>query len=285
MTHKFECQNCKHTFEADDNKEVLCPKCQSDNVEYYTKHRPYGKILIVGLSVLTVCSIIYLATQFFSAKQEDKQVLNSDVAEDTSSVMQKVETEKAYEQETGLHVPPTIMPIGEKQLADDQTYSFEVAVEHAPSVDFKVVLLEKGTNKVVAESKNGKFTNIPASKAEGGMYIIKIEDCKTGKELCDPQPIDGFIPIQKVSHRLSVGQVQELLDKEDETLIGDGENPYLAPGYKIEFKGVKDNDELPTNLADVIEKVYMGVWKSVKVEALEYDKTMHISCIKLIVKK
>lgn len=285
MTHKFECQDCKHVFEADDSKEVLCPKCQSDNVEYYTQHRSYGKILIGGISALSVCGIIYLAIQLFPRNQKGEQPQEPVDVVDTSSVKQIAETEDEYTKETGLEVTPSIKPMGEKQLADDQTYSFEVAVEHAPSVAFKVVLLEKGTNKVVAESKNGKFANVPASKAEGGMYIIQIVDSKTGKVLCDPQPIDGFLPIQKVSHKLSVEQVQELLDKEDETLIGDGENPYLAPDYKIEFKGVKGNDELPTNLADVIEKVYMGVWKSVKVEALEYDKTMHISCIKLIVKK
>ena len=79
--------------------------------------------------------------------------------------------------------------------------------------------------------------------------------------------------------------MQKLLDDEDETLIGNGENPYLAPNYEIEFMGIKDSEELPTNLADVIEKVYMGVWNSVKVEAVEYDNTMHISRITLSVKK
>lgn len=285
MIRKFECKDCKHTFEAEDSKEVICPQCQSDNVDYYTVHRHWSKYLLGGVIILAACGAIYMTVKGISAKTEDKNVAQTEAEADTSSIIQIAEAENEYEQETGCAIPPSIKPLGEKQLADDQTYSFEVAIEHAPSCSFKVVLLDKATNKVIAESKDGKFSKIPPSKADGGMYIIQIMDSKTDSALCDPQPIDGFLPVQKISHKLNKEQVQKLLDDEDETLIGNGENPYLAPNYEIEFLGIKDSEELPTNLADVIEKVYMGVWNSVKVEALEYDKTMHISRITLSVKK
>ena len=97
--------------------------------------------------------------------------------------------------------------------------------------------------------------------------------------------MDGFLPIKKVDHRLSVADLQKLIDSEDETLIGNGENPYLAPGYTLNYKGITDGDPHPTNLADVIEKIYMNVWSSVKVESLEYDNSSHISSITLKITK
>ena len=72
MIRKFECKDCKHTFEADDSKEVICPQCQSDNVDYYTVHRHWGKYLLVGVIVLAACGAIYMTVKGISAKTEGK---------------------------------------------------------------------------------------------------------------------------------------------------------------------------------------------------------------------
>lgn len=195
------------------------------------------------------------------------------------------EVEDEYEKETGNKIPPSIKIEGEKELDKNQKYNFTVSIDHKPSGKYKIVLREKKTNKIIAESTDGTFTGVPASKDEGGIYIMQLIDSKTGDCLSDPQPMDGFIPVEKVNHKLTPQEFQALLDKKDDTLIGDGANPYISPVYTIKYKGLDASDNAPTDLADVIINLEMGVWSSVKVDALDYDNTMHISSITLSVKK
>ena len=288
MVRKFKCWDCLNTFQADDQNRVKCPHCQSDNVDFYSLHFPYKKIFL-GIAVFAVLGLgIYLILQ----KITNNNRANNDVAViidgEIDTIPQQItkEAENAYMNETGLKLTPSITPIGKKTLNDDDnTYSFKVAIENPPSTSFKIVLADKITGKTVAESMDGSFTGVPPSKADGGFYQIQIVDAKTDSVLYT-QPMDGFLPVQKVDHKLTVSQLQQLLDAEDETLIGDGENPYLAPGYTITYKGLSNDDPHPTNLADVIEKVYdMNVWTSVKVESVEYDETKHIKNITLYITK
>ena len=56
MIRKFECKNCHKVFQADDQNLVICPECHSDNVEYYSIHIPYKKIIAV-IAALTATGI------------------------------------------------------------------------------------------------------------------------------------------------------------------------------------------------------------------------------------
>lgn len=288
MTKKFECWDCHKTFQADNLDSVNCPYCHSDNVDLASSHIPYSRIIVVTtiLAVLGI-GIYFILQREHTAKDSfaEEVTVTEEIASDTSSKKSVSQEENAYVKETGLSIPPSITPMGEKKLNNDKTYSFKVTVDNAPANSYKIILTDKITGNIVAESKDGNFTEVPPSKADGGVYLIQIVDAKTDSLLCTPQTMDGFLPVKKVDHKLSVEELQKLLDSEDETLIGNGENHYLAPGYKIHYKGLSNGDSHPTNLADVIEKIYMSVWSSVKVESLEYDESSHISSITLIVTK
>ena len=143
---------------------------------------------------------------------------------------------------------------------------------------------DKVSGKTIAESKNGSFVGVPPSEVEGGIYIIYLVD-KKDSVLCTPQTMDGFLPVQNVGNKLSMAELQKLIDTGDDSLIGNGENPYLAPDYTINYKGLSNEDDHPDNLADVLEKLDMGVWNSAKVESVEYDNTNHIKSITLYISK
>ncbi len=287
MIRKFECKNCHKTFQADDQKQVLCPECQSDNVEYYSYHVPYKKI-IAGIVALAIVGIgIYFMLR--GNGNEGSIIEGNDITEienDTTAEQSIKAVENTYTQETGLTIPPSIVLQGKKTLnEDDNTYSFKVAVKNPPSASYKIVLTDKSTGTAIAESKNGSFVGVPPSKAEGGIYLIQIVDTKKDSVLCTPQTMDGFLPVQKVDHKLSMADLQKMIESGDETLVGNGENPYLAPDYTIKYKGLSDGDNHPSNFADVLEKLDMGIWNSVKVESVEYDDTKHIKNITLHINK
>lgn len=289
MVRKFECWNCHKTFEADDKHDVICPFCKSDNVDYASINIPLKNFLLSIIAIAIFSFSIYIILNGIQNDNRHQDPTNVDPAineEDTTDNKSDVEISNEYEEETGLTIPPSISPKGDKILNDDQTYSFKVKVDNAPNSSYTILLTDKKTGKVVAKSEDGSFTNIPPSKAEGGIYLIQIVDKKTDSLLCTPQTLDGFFPVKKVDHKLSVADLQRLLDSEDETLLGNGENPYLAPLYTIKYIGLSEDDSHPANLADVMEKKYM-VWKSfkVEVESLVYDESNHISCITLKVTK
>ena len=287
MVRKFECWDCHKVFEADDKKDVLCPNCKSDNVDYVSRHIPYTKIALGIIAIAIVgYGIDFMLNEWqrFNINRHDDN-LPVDTP-DTSITVPEEKIVSTFVNETGLKIPPSISLDGEKKLNDNETYSFKVIVDHAPNVSYVITLTEKTSGAIVAKSEDGSFTDVPPSKAEGGIYLIQIVDKKADTLLSTPQPMDGFFPVKKVDHKLSVADLQRLLDSEDETLLGNGENPYLAPLYTIKYIGLSEDDSHPANLADVMEKKYM-VWKSfkVEVESLVYDESNHISCITLKVTK
>lgn len=287
MIRKFECKNCHKVFQADDQKLVICPECHSDNVEYYSIHIPYKKVI----AIIAAITALGIGIFFFLNKNDNSSSNNNDnditiIEEDTLAQQSIQEAENAYTNETGLKIPPSISLQGTKALNDDDnTYSFKVKIDNPPSIPYKVVLTEKVTGKTIAESKDGSFVGIPPSNAEGGIYLIKIVDTKKDSVLCTPQTLDGFIQVQKIGNKLSTADLQKLIDSGDDSLIGNGENPYLAPDYTINYKGLSNEDEHPSNLADVIEKLEMGIWSSAKVESVEYNDTKHIKNITLHITK
>lgn len=284
MIRKFECNNCHKTFQADDQSIVTCPACHSDNVEYYSIKIPYKAIIAVIIAIAAIGIGIYCVLN----KNDNTGTNNDDDIQisDTDSVIQDIKkAEEKYKVETGLSIPPSISLQDKTRNDDDNTYSFKVKVDNLPSsITYKVILTDKITNKTVAESKDGSFERIPPSKADGGIYLIKIVDTKNDSVLCDLTK-DGFLPVKKVGRKLSVAELQKLIDSSDESLIGNGENPYLSPDYTINYNGLSNEEHQPSNLADVVEKLEMGTWIRVKVESLTYDDTKHIKSITLNITK
>ena len=93
MKRKFECLKCHHQFEADDQKEVTCPKCGSDNV------CPVGKNVVSILAKIGLF-IIAVVIGFYGVKllkgsntNDDEGTVVVSVPESSSSGQNIEETE------------------------------------------------------------------------------------------------------------------------------------------------------------------------------------------------
>lgn len=272
MKRKFECWNCKKHFEADDKEWVECPHCHSDNVEYASFHMPKWTLwCVLGAAVLGGVGIALSQIDWKTEKTR------ADLNTEDSVAVEEFVVDSTFTSETGLEIPSSII-VGELTFEEDG-YTFEAEVKNPPSLKFYYAVLEAFEDKVVAKSNDGKFSAIPFSNAEGGSYRVQILAIGTDS-VCASADVPGFIKQKKVSKKMTVAELQTKITKRDPSLMGLGENDYLAPDYKLKFTGLpKDATNVPQVLAEVYDKLDMGTWTSAKVTSLEYDDMNRVSQI------
>ncbi|MBO4673399.1 MAG: zinc ribbon domain-containing protein [Bacteroidaceae bacterium] len=282
MIRKFECKNCKKRFEADDANEVVCPHCQSDNVEYATFHIPSkvwktSGIIVLMIGVVYGLSLVSWENLFANGGKETATPPDSDTI--------RIVLNQQYTNETGEEIPPEI-EIGSRTF-EGVGYSFAATVKNLKVTDFYYAVLDPyNEQNVIVRSDDGRFKDVPYSKADGSIYTIAVFDAKTDTILCKMEQVTGFIKQKSVSKKMSVSELQAKIDKRDPSLMGVGENDYLSPNYTLTFVGLpKDAPNKPENLYDVFEKLDMETWTSVKVSSLEYDDMNRISGITLKVQE
>jgi len=278
MKRNFECWECHKTFDADDKVWVECPHCHSDNVEYWAiNYSKYIKILGGVIFLGAVGMGIYTAADNYKAQEGPS---GNDVK------VVEIKTIDTSVQDTGLIVLPPMegqLPILSLKGAPEFTgtgYNFSVNIEYAPEEGYKYVILDAFEDNVIAESKDGKFSNIPYSTAEGGSYRIMVVSEDGTRNLNEPKPIVGFIK-QVVTTKMSAQELQQLLDFGDDSILGVGENEHIAPNYKIEYSNLpKDVMNIPKTLGELYaDKIMTSQWE-VKITSVQYDDMNRISVIK-----
>lgn len=278
MKRKFECHNCKACFEADDTKQVQCPKCGSDNVEY--AHIHIASISWKALcAVLSVLFIIVLATKIdwrHIINRRDDKVIEKDSFE--------VVRDTTYTNETGLNLPPVINI--EELIFEGKGYKFNITVDNPPNVQFYYAIVDPYNNKnVIAKSENGTFADVPCSDADGGVYELSLFDAYEDTIICSIEKT-GFIKQQLVAKKMTTAELQYKIDSRDASLMGIGENDYLNPDYELDLIGLSsDAVNIPSTLGEVFDKLENEIWESVKVNSLEYDEMNRISKIVLTIKE
>ena len=278
MVRKFECKSCKCRFEAEDNNQVICPSCHSDNVEYAHFHVPVKVWKIAG-AVLALLLIIYVLVQFDWNTSSNSENSLEDGADSLA-----YQIDSTYIEETGLSLPPVIN-VGDLSF-ENNGYSFEVSIENPPAVKCYVAVLDAyNAKKVVAKSSNGKFKDVPFSEADGGYYNIALFDASADTLICSIEKT-GFIKQKAVAKKMTVADLQARINQRDPSLMGVGENDNLNPEYKLKFVGLpSDAMNVPTTLGEVFDKLDNEIWSSVKVNSLDYDDMNRISVINLTVKE
>lgn len=273
MEKKFECRQCKNTFAADDQGVVVCPHCHSDNVEIasskITKHVKYAifSLIVAGLFGLSIMQISKC-----SGNASGERADSDSMFVDTTGQMPVLPPLEGQ--------LPILSMRPEVPVFENDGYSFSIVVEYPPTEAYKFVVLETFEEKIVAESRDGKFSSVPFSKEEGGAYRVKLLSADGQRDLSDPMPIIGFIKQQPVAKKMTVQELQHLLDAGDDSLLGVGENDYLAPELKIKYNNLpKGVINVPKTIGELYaDKIVMGLW-DVKVASLEYDDMNRITTV------
>lgn len=282
MLRKFECWQCYHRFEADDQNHVECPHCHSDNVDYAHFHFPKGTwkwsgvaigCLLVGYALYNMNWNTFGGGSTPSIGKSQPDSLRTDIEEEPDTTVIN---------EIKLAVSPTVNLDG-KPTFEDGGYAIHVKVKNAPPEGsyYFVVLDHYDHSKIVARSDDGNFTNLPPSKYDG-QYDFSVCSKQNDSLLCQPVPRTGFLPQQSVNERKSKEWLQQLIDTNSDLIVGSGKTPYLSPDYVVHVNGVDASSDI--RLAEIANNVSFGIW-SVTVNSVEYDDMNRISVIHISAKE
>ena len=291
MKRKFECLKCHHQFEADDQKEVICPKCGSDNV------RPVGKnvasiLAKIGLFLIAVIVGYYGVKMVKGSNtndsegpvvvidpepspsgqngEESKSIQQEEIIEDIDPEIQK-EQKKIEKQAEKVKVPqPVTLAYTSPKASKEGTYSFKATAEHLPSgvTVIEYLLQSINDNSVIASSKDGKFTGVPYSPSRGQYnLIVTLSDGQSIKK----DRIGGFDEIKVVDNRMKAEELTTLLNQLDKNL-GLGKNPKVVRKPTIVVNDTQNENNKNIKIKDdIYSRLELGVWESVVVTSVDYD--------------
>lgn len=282
MLRKFECKNCHTRFEADDQSMVVCPQCQSDNVDYAHGRGVKGAWKwVAAIAVVTVIAAAVVTTIKQCRGNASSQLPTKEpVPCDTCETL-KVDSVDPLDSDIvipdEITEPPTIES-GSLRY-EDGGYTFSVAIHHKPTRPCYVAVMEYRGTKEIARSTDGTtFRNVPPADDDEGRYDLTLFDSETGQELCSIMR-SGFT--RPVAQQMTAGQLQAMIDADDEALYGI--IPQVAADCKLHFTGLPDDAQKPETLADVMEKIGR-MWQSVKVTKVSHDAENRINNITIEVK-
>ena len=290
MKRKFECLKCHHQFEADDQKEVICPKCGSDNV------RPVGKnvaSILANIGLFLIAVIVgYYGVKLVKGSnsnesegpilidpvpspsgqngEESESIQLEENVEDMNLEIQK-EQEKIEKQAEKVKVPqPVTLAYTSPRASKEGTYSFKATAEHLPSgvTVIEYMLQSINDNSVIASSKDGKFSGIPYSPNKGQYNLFAtLSDGQSIKK----DRIGGFDEVKVVDNRMKAEELTVLLNQMDKDL-GLGRNPKILkkPVIVVNDSQNKNNSQI-TIIDDIYGRLELGTWESVTVTSVEYD--------------
>lgn len=271
MIRNFICLNCKQQFKADDKEMVYCPHCKSDNVEIAKQHisRWVWRIMSLIIVLLVVCFIFNCISRCNSGNDSD--IINPD---DPAII---------YTDGDSIVDPPTVI-ISEPIWDNDSKYSVKVEAKNIKSkMKIYFVMLSHFEQKVLQKNNDGLFSNIPHCDDDGHSYDFAIMDSKTDTLLCVPIEQTGFVKQITIDdkNKMTIEKLQTYIDSQDRSLLGVGENEYLAPDYKLEFVGIPTDVRKPESWSELFEMIEYEIIKNVTVTKISYDDKKRINNITL----
>lgn len=164
---------------------------------------------------------------------------------------------------------------------------------------------ELWSNKLVSNSKNGVFTNIPPIK--GGKYKLCLVSDVTGKNITSPITVRGFnVKEEIITDTISPKKNEEgvetklkekpqkkliseedfqrrMLDKSDKSLHS-WKKGYITKGFRVVVVNANPDDGSSdvSDVQDVRDMIHTyNKWNGARVVELEYDETGHVTVAKI----
>lgn len=274
MIKKFECWQCNKTFEADDSNWVECPHCHSDNVEYSTFHLPKKLYKIAGIICVAIIVIAggWLAIMNIDFSLASQEVLNGETKEE-----KKAKMDSDYIIDGGKLTPSIILETVEYN-AETNTYNCAFRIDYPPEQAWKIVILEFRGDKIIAESDNGIFENLPYSQYDG-FYTIRLADRKTGEPLVDDKEMPNFDKQVLIKNPWSKSDLESRLNSSANLTDAD----YVADPHTVIIKNKPKNDTTPTGSLREVQDMLKKCTLHATVVNLEYDDMNKISSVTLTI--
>ena len=277
---QFKCSSCGHKFEANENDNVLCPNCSSDNVGP-CKPSPL-KVILPLIGVLVIAAVTFFVIQNLKNKKADNPAEPSTEQKDvvTETLVNKAEEEPKVKEEKVI-VEPIAMAVSTPVLRKGK-YSFAASSQNVPEgVKIKYVLMNSLGSKIVMESENGEFVSVPPSKEKGGMYMVAVENAETNQILCS-RVIGGMIVEEVIVKKMSKDELESMINSSSNDLLT--VHPRISKKVEFIFDNLEAEEKKPSTFDGIFEKFIMQDWESVLVTNVVYEKSGKISKISMHIK-
>lgn len=281
MENKFECLNCNHRFLADDRGDVSCPYCQSDNVRPIKESSQiWGKALPVLVGLLVATGSFFCTRWVRLSMVSDNDQSEITYNDDDLYSGGGNSAGGAFESPEGSIEGDNVIPKSVEAITVNwtgpqltgTTYSLDVTSSiPADQVEYVLSNFDKKYT-----SSDGHFRNIPAT--ETGVYSLVARNKSTGEQ-SDEKVVSGFVIIKANIQKMSVGELQRLVDNKDNSLVGAGANSSISPDVRFSFVNLQSGEKAPQVFTDIFGKIRKEIWVSVTVQSVSYDSQDRISSV------
>lgn len=177
--------------------------------------------------------------------------------------------------------PISLIPSNPIYNKETDSYSLTVNADNVP----KDVVLEYyirdafDENKVIATSKDGKFSGIKASTTDGNTYMVGVKQDGRKMKVAE-RNVAGFVPVVKVANdkKMTVADIQKLIESESTSLYSD---PNFSPNLSFKVTNLASGDSCPKDFSELLSKLKMEIWKSVSVSTIDFDENNRVNTITL----
>lgn len=219
-------------------------------------------IMRKGLQI-TMMVLLYVAFAVCGFFLQDvlMDVLNHS---NTTEISDKSDTSGAQE----ISPVPVIDKISSPVRDASGKYGFEVfaAVATGDQMIFVVYSDQECINEVAKELL-GKFESIPAKT--DGKYFVRVQNATT-KDYSEIVAVNGLVPLI-MYEKISALEIERVCNSGDYGTAPVKFNHRIAPGCQIIPQGMNAEERNVSTVADVCQKVMMGIWESISVVNIEYD--------------
>ena len=217
-----------------------------------------GKVLQIA-----IVALLYIVCAVGGFFLHDVVIAESDVEDVHEAIEENVVAE-----EPAKGAVPVIADVSVPKRGTTGKYGFSVMAEVQTSDQLLYVIYSDSECLVeVAKSLDGKFSEIPS--VSSAKYYVRVQNLTT-KDLSEIVEVSGFVPIT-MYEKITKAELEKICNSGDFGTAPAKFNHRIMTGCQIVPQGMNSEERGVSTVADVCQKVMMGVWKSVTVENIEYD--------------
>lgn len=274
----FKCYDCGQQFYVsdEDSEDIVCRNCQSDNVNPVNRKPMLMKILaFVAIAAIGFGVALWILKA--EKKHEEPIVILEDIIKNAQISHDNFTNHGNY------------------------TYSFVAKCEfedkEPTNLKYEYILMDKDGNKL-RTSKDGIFSNLEGT--ESGSYFYKVVISYKGEKGETPtMEVVGFEKAP-ISDETSEKEGEKEIKPEPPVLVNpwtkeeleekilnsqssiDKNRHFVSRSVKISYTNIRENEgEGPSNLTDIEGRLEFGLWESIKVTNISYNKQNVIVAIEL----
>lgn len=149
-------------------------------------------------------------------------------------------------------------------------FNFSVQAEVETSHQLKYALYKDETcTELAVENLSGAFADVPPVASR--IYYLRVQNISTG-EWSDVLPVDGFVQLI-MYEKITKAELEDLINvKRDYSMAPKDFKKRTSPSFQIIVNGANENERGVSDVADICMKTFNGVWSSVVVEGVAYDR-------------